>query len=135
MCVFKSKNILKILSFNKTSKILNLFQLYFTYALASCKNTVEKCDTDQKVRKEEIKVNQDLKQAILQGNSQIPLTMIGRDLSYVHSCCTDKPILLVSAWCFRMRNVAAGWNSWLWENDQREIKFSCGELLLVESWV
>lgn len=54
MCIFKSQNILKILNVNKTSKILNLFQLYFAYALESCKNTVKKCDTDWKVRKEEI---------------------------------------------------------------------------------
>ena len=44
----------KILNLNKISKMLNLFQPYFAYSLASWKNMIEEYDADQRVRKEEI---------------------------------------------------------------------------------
>lgn len=44
----------KILNLNKISKMLNLFQPYFAYALASRKNMIEEYYADQRVRKGEI---------------------------------------------------------------------------------
>lgn len=96
--------------------VIHKVQCHFANVLASGMYMPWECNTEERRPKRgKLMANQIYNLTTLQGNSQAPLTMLGRELSYAPSRCTYGPIVLVgsclmlpSEKCGGMQTMAAG---------------------------